>query len=347
MLLQRVALHNFRNYLKKSFTFNPFLTIIIGENARGKTNILESVYFIMNGHGFRESKESELIYFDEKQGSVEAVFQNGDKNLQFKIQLLLQGELVSKAFFFNKTKKRFHQYHAEQIRAILFAPEQILIITGNPSERREYFNRLLSSLDLDYKKKLVNYEHALRRRNKILEKHSNELQLKEELKFWDDYVIESGSYLTKKRQEYVEYLNRHSKLEDREFSIEYMKNEITQDRLTHYFEKEKIVRRTLIGPQKDDFQISLLNKHIKNIHHFGSRSEQRLGILWLKMTEIRYYEEYFKQKPILLFDDIFSELDLHNRGLVLKLVKKYQTVLTTTEKEMIELIEVPKTIISL
>ena len=103
----------------------------------------------------------------------------------------------------------------------------------------------------------------------------------------------------------------------------------------------------MIGPQKDDFQISQKNESLKNLHHYGSRSEQRLAVIWLKFNEIKYFEEMFESKPLLLLDDIFSELDVKNKKLVIDLVKKYQTIITTTEVELLELADVPKSIITL
>ena len=103
----------------------------------------------------------------------------------------------------------------------------------------------------------------------------------------------------------------------------------------------------MIGPQKDDFQINQKNESAKNLHHFGSRSEQRLAIFWLKFNEIKYLEEKFKNRPLLLLDDVFSELDVKNKKLIIDLVKKYQTVVTTTEIELLELADVPKSIIKL
>jgi DNA replication and repair protein RecF len=353
MLLRQIALNHFRNFGKVDFTFNPLLTVIIGPNARGKTNLLEAIYFITNGYGFRESKEEELINLEANDCFVEGNFVLAEDSFNFRINLVKnrrpEGDRpsVEKVYFINNTKQKYSQYLKEQTKAILFSPEQIAIITNSPDARRDYFNRLLSGYDWEYKKRLGNLENALRRRNKILESVYDEQKLLEELAFWDDYLENQANYITKKREEYIDYLNQHPELEEKEFRIEYVKNILTKERFLEVFEQEKRWHRTLIGPQKDDFQVYLKNKHDKNIHHFGSRSEQRLAIMWLKINEVKYYEENFKHKPILLLDDIFSELDAHNKKLVLNLVKKYQTVSTTTEKEVIPLIEVPQTIIKL
>ncbi|MBI3366534.1 DNA replication/repair protein RecF [Candidatus Roizmanbacteria bacterium] len=347
MLLKQIRFYHFRNFEKEHFVVNPFLTIIIGENARGKTNLLEGIHVILQGEGFRESKEEELIEIDKNNTYVEGTFGKEEETFTYRVLIDKKKDFVEKYFFLNKTKKKHIQYLQEQIKAVLFTPEQIEIIIGSPGIRRGYFDKLISYYDYGYKKKLDNYENALRRRNKVLEKHFDENKLREELLFWNRYLVEQAEYITKKRQEYIDYLNQFQKLDAKEFCIEYVANTCTTTRLNEVFEEEKRWRRTLIGPQKDDFQIYLKENRQKNIHHYGSRSEQRMAVFWLKMNEIRYYEEARKKRPILLFDDIFSELDLHNKKIILDLIKKYQTIITTTEHEVIKLAKVSNTIIRL
>lgn len=348
MLLKQIILANFRNFEQKKFTFNPFLTIILGENAQGKTNLLEAIYFIGHGAGFRESKEEELIAINTDTAYVEAKFQLGDEQIELHIWLMKQGTEIKKKFSVNKTQKQFQAFIKETVKAILFSPEEIEMMTGAPEKRRRYFDSIISYYDIEYKKRLINYENALRKRNKILEKFRDEKSLKEELFFWDGYLEEQARYISEKRNNYVAFLNSHKEIQEKKFHIDYVKNELTQKRLEEMFEIEKRYRRTLIGPQKDDFQIYLeTNDFKKNLHHFGSRSEQRLAIFWLIMQETKYYEETVRKKPIILLDDIFSELDLKNKKLILDFVKKYQTVATTTEIETLELIGTPHSIITL
>src|SRR3989344_8536201 len=347
MLLKQIIVRNFRNFADESFSFNSFLTIIIGENARGKTNLLESIYLTTQGEGFRESREDELIKFEQDQSVIQGTFNSGDSNFLLQINIKRTVIGVDKIFSINKTRKRNFQYQRETAKVVLFSPEQIEIMTGPPDKRRKYINNLLSSFDLDYKKKLINYESALRKRHKILERYKDNEDLFNELSYWNDYLQKQAGYLTKKRQEYIDFLNQNARIDSKEFSINYLKNEFNQKRLEDNFDLEKRYRKTVIGPQKDDFEISLKNKTVKNLHHFGSRSEQRLAIFWLKFNEIRLYEDIFKTKPILLLDDVFSELDIKNKKLIIDLVKKYQTVVTTTEVELLELADVPKSIIRL
>lgn len=376
MLLQKLVLQNFRNRDSDVFELSPHLTIFLGENARGKTNLLESIYFLINGVGFRESREEELLQIGKNEAYVEGRFKVERGHQDFKIHIAKKAGIVEKIYFLERSRRRHAQYMEDQTKAILFAPEHIEIINGSPDIRRDYFNKVISFYDLEYKKKLINLESALRRRNKIFEHVHDDAKLHEELSFWNTYIEEQASYVTKKRVEYVDYLNKHQKLDHKgalqnnsdvldaphgavflnkdrdylgtgpkEFQMVYMKNIATVARFKEVFEEEKRWRRTIIGPQKDEFQIIIKSLTPKNVHHYGSRSEQRFAVFWLKMNEITYHEDTYHKKPILLLDDIFSEFDQQNKQLILELIKKYQTVLTTTEDELVEHIDIPKVVI--
>lgn len=348
MFLHSIQLRNFRNYHEAKFDFNQQLTIVIGPNARGKTNILEAIFFILNGSGFRETKEDELLHFKENVAAVNGRFCIDADTIDLQIVLRKVNERIEKIFTINKVQRRSFQYQKETSRSVLFSPDQIIIITGSPEKRRSYFDRVLSFYDLEYKKRLSNYEQGLRKRNKVLEFYRNEDTLKEELSFWNTYLLQQSQYVAFKRSEYIDYLNSHNSINDKMFYIEYIKNEFSYRRLEEVYEDEKRYRRTIVGPQKDDFNIYTVSTEDKHsIHHFGSRSEQRLGIFWLHFTELKYCEEKLKKRPIILLDDIFSELDMHNKKLIIDLITQYQTILTTTEEEIVELANIKKSIIRL
>ena len=339
MILQRIQLHNFRNIASKVFDISPELTVILGENARGKTNILESIHCIINGVGFRESKEEELLLLDTSETQLDGIFEKEKDKHHFKVHFKKEKSgSITKSFYIQKVKKGHSYYSSEQTRCVLFAPEQIDIITGSPDIRREYFNKLINTFDVVYKKHLNNYEQALRKRNKLLEHFKSPESLREELSFWDTYLQKEAEYITKKRDEYTYFLNNHAALDGRDFTIEYCKNEFTHERLAEKKELELRIRRTLIGPQKDDWIIYLKNKNSpkKNIQKYGSRSEQRLGVFWLKMNEIHYMEEEIKIYPLLLLDDVFSEFDHENKERIVRLIETYQTIMTTTEEELVK-----------
>ena len=299
------------------------------------------------GQGFRDSREEELIQFNENDAYVRGQIEVGAK-MQLQIFLKRTSTGVTKTYSVNKVKKRHDQYLLLSTRSVLFSPDQIFIMIGPPDVRRSYFDRIIFSFDTEYRKRLTNYENALRRRNKVLEKYTNIAVLKEELSFWDVYLTEQASYITKARDLYVDFLNGRNTVEEKVFHIEHIKNEFTLERLEETSEEERRYRKTQIGPQKDDYIISQIHKGVgKSLHHFGSRSEQRLAVYWLKLCEAHAYEEKLRLKPILLLDDIFSELDGHNKRLTLKTIHEYQTILTTTEPETVELVKKDKKVILL
>ncbi len=343
MILKSISLNNFRNFEKKRFNINPNLTAIFGNNARGKTNLLEGIYFILKGEGFRESREEQLIIFNEKNSYVDAKLEDKiNKDISnLRIDLTISDFGLSKSFFLEKTKKGRQSYLKNLITVVLFSPEQIEVIDRTMSIRREYFDKFLSGIDSEYKKLLTNYNQALRKRNKILESYFKNVNIKQELDFWNKYLIDHGTYLIKKRSEYIEYLNKNKNIDSKEFSIIYKPSTLSLERFNEYHDKELLVRRTMIGPHRDEYNIFLVNrsKIKKDIHMYGSRSEQRLGLFWLKINELKYLESFFKKKPLLLLDDIFSELDHNNQKLIFNLIGNYQTVITSTEKELTKLID--------
>jgi len=341
MWLKKINLFNFRNFSEKSFNFNPFTTIVLGENAKGKTNLLEAIYCLLKGKGFREQKEVELIKFDKEKAKIEGFFEEKDHVFIHQILIEKSSKGVEKKYFIDKTKKNYHQFVKASTKMVLFSPDQLKIIDEGPDQRRNYFDRFLSEEDNEYRKRLNNYFNGLKKRNKLLEVFSEEKKshFLEDIYFWNNYLIEESSYLVEKRKKYCDFLNQNSFLDEKEFFIDYQPSIIDKKKLNFIFKEELRQKKTLIGPQRDNFLIFIKNEKHKNIHLFGSRSEQRLGLFWLKINEIKYFEKNFKIRPILLLDDLFSELDSKNRQLILKLVKNYQTILTTTEKEVIYLIE--------
>lgn len=342
MILKSISLYHFRNFDKRQFKIGSNLTAIFGNNARGKTNLLEGIYFILKGEGFRESKEEQLIIFNEKNSFVEVKLEDKKtKNINnLRIDLTLSDFGLNKTYFLEKTKKGRHSYLKNLTPVVLFSPEQIEIINGTPSIRREYFDKFLSGVDLEYKKKLFIYRSALKKRNKILERNFESINLDAELDYWNKLLINNGEYLIAKRQEYIIYLNSNSTIDSKEFNIKYVENKISKERFSEFLKKELLAKRTLIGPHRDEYTICLVNQLTgkKDIHLYGSRSEQRLGLFWLKINELKYLEDFFKERPILLLDDIFSELDHNNQKLIFNLISNYQTVITSTEKEITKLI---------
>lgn len=334
MILQQLLLHNFRSYTNFSCTFDPQFTCIIGPNAHGKTNLLEAIHFASSGHGFNEDKKEELIRVGEQDMSVTALCTHGSDALEYKVGIhIAENQTGVKSFFVNRSRKTLHTYGKDAFPVVLFSPSAMNIIEGSPSRRRSFIDGMLSRIDMQYRKCLRNYENGLRKRNKIIEVERDQAKLREALHFWDTYVIENGSYISEKRAWFQEYANNHPSMIDHTFTLEYLQNQITKETLEASFEKQYYQRRTLVGPQRDDFRIckKANNGTYMDVHTYSSRGEQRLALLWLILHQINIYVDHLEHRPILLLDDILSELDEGNKIIIYKLIEDFQTILTSAE----------------
>lgn len=338
-----MTVNYFRNFSQHTFSFNPFLTIVAGKNSVGKTNLLEAIFFCLRGHGFREEKEIELIHTQAQKATVELESsEKGESNTQ-KI-ILSSTPVITKQCLFNKVKKRLHEYSIHSMPAIVFSPSFLYVIDGQMHERRVFFDHIISHMSKTYKRRLGFYEQALRKRNKLLEKITDVYRLKEQLIFWDTYLIQEAHYITEKRSEVANWLNQYPLFDHTHFKLTYLQNEISKKTLIDTFEKQRLIKKTLVGPQRDTYELYIDGK---NVHKYGSRSEQRLTLFWIVMNEMRIYEEKLKQKTVVLLDDIFSELDITNKSLVLDIVKNHQAVISTIEEEYVSHLPFEKTIIHL
>lgn len=344
MLLKSIEIQNFRNFKKNIFKFNDCLTIILGKNSIGKTNLLESIYFTLKGNGFREKKEEELICDECTELYSTAVLKNNIDKKELRIVMQKSDDKIAKAFFVNKVKKVSREYQKNSFPAVIFSPNLMFVIDGEPSERREYFDTIISSHDWEYKRRLINYETGLRKRNKIIEREIDKYKLRENLKFWDNYLIEQSDYIVSKRQDFCEFLSSNPKVDSKNITIIYEPKIMSHITLADTFEKQYLIKRTQVGPQRDNFEIFLNDK---NVHKFGSRSEQRLALFWIILNEIKLYEEKLNIKPLILLDDIFSELDINNKKVILSLIKNHQTIMTTTENEIVNEVECDYEVIKL
>lgn len=340
-MLRQIVLENFRNYSHKKLAFSEKITLVIGNNAAGKTNLLEAIYLLSTGKSFRAGREQEMIRKDKNLARVKG-FYGGKETLEVVVTtgLVLGKKVPYKRFLVNGVGKRLFDF-AGSLPAVLFWPEDLELITDSPTSRRRYLDLVLSQVDSGYRRASMVYDKALRVRNRILAKNRDQLKKKpgfsfidtaDELIYWDKTLIENGQFITRKRAEFIDFLNNfkvNSFLGKAiHFQIDYDRSEISKERLLKYKTEELFAGVTLVGPHRDDFVV-FLNK--RRLSSFGSRGEQRLGVLWLKLGELAFVEKSFTLAPILLLDDIFSELDEKNRNLVMEIAKKQQTVITSAD----------------
>lgn len=339
MYLSTLALQNFRSYLKQEFNFSPAINIIVGPNTSGKTNILEAIFLLAIGKSFRAEKDIELVNFESDIGRVKGEIETGQNNVNKILQeiVLTKGSVAGqrspiKKYLLNGVSKRQMDFIGV-LRVVLFSPTDLELITNSPSLRRKYLDFVLVQVDREYRRALSSYEKGLRQRNKLLERIRDEGILKSQLSFWDGLLIRNGNIISAKREEYISFINNLNKTLG-DFVVEYDKSEISRDRLLKYEKEEIAAATTLVGPHRDDFKLQMTNDKLqikRDISLFGSRGEQRIAVLWLKIAELEYIAEKCKERPILLLDDIFSELDEEHRRHILEVIPKQQTIITTTD----------------
>jgi DNA replication and repair protein RecF len=343
MFLNSIVLQGFRSFKEKSeFSFDPKFTLIIGPNSVGKTNLIEALYFLNYGHGFREKKSEELINSGSSSCLLEARFKDKTAETSFGIRLQKLESVAIKAFFVNGIKKTTSDYLKRTLNVVLFQPDDLLLITHAPDLRRNYLDRILSRSDFEYAAARRNYSRGLYKRNKLLEnsRSFSQQRLNELIRFWDGYLFNQALILQEARKKLVADFNKHHALDGLSFKIDYRPNYFINAKNSNQLAQELRFKRTLTGPQLDDFLFLKLDYNAeKPLAQFGSRSQQRLCVLWLKINELRFLTTQNKQPPILLMDDIFSELDSENSQRILKVTRLYQTVVTTAHSDILLLLK--------
>jgi len=344
-MIQKLRLKNFRNIEGKLFEFSDKTTVIIGPNASGKTNILESLYLLSTGKSFRARVEEEMVNYDSEvaRGKGRLKAEGGVTDLE---AVLTRGlldigksspeKVARKKLFVNGIAKRLIDF-AGNFKVALFGPWDLDLVTESPSLRRRFLDTVLSQIDREYRRAVLSYERGLRQRNKLLFRIREESLPRGQLLFWDKLLIRNGDYLTRTREEFVDFINQSPPLDDQIFSVEYDRSAISEARLEQYADEEVAAATTLVGPHRDDIIIKVKGqegkkrKEYRELARFGSRGEQRMSVLWLKLAELNFIEEKSGQRPTLLLDDIFSELDHKHREVVMKISNKQQTIITTAD----------------
>jgi len=342
MVIKKISLQNFRNYRKKSFEFSPGKNLIIGPNAVGKTNLLEAIYLLASGKSLRAGVETEMISYGEEMARVTGVVNEEKIGLEI---ILTTGEVMGqkvgkKKYLTNGVSKRAYDF-VGNFRAVYFGPEDLELVTDSPSIRRKYLDAVLSQTDPEYTRAVLSYEKGLRSRNKILEEMKETgITDRRRLYFWDQLLIKNGNIISERREEFLNFLNSMAETQTRNgYIVEYDRSTISAERLKQYEDVEISAGMTLVGPHRDDFvmQIYRSSSGEKELSAYGSRGEQRLGILWLKQGELKFVREKTLTLPVLLLDDIFSELDREHREFVVNSVgEEGQVIVTSADIEMLE-----------
>jgi len=332
MRLERITLENFRSYAKQTFNLGN-LTLLVAPNGSGKTNLLEAIYLLATGESERAGVVEEMIRWGSAIGSVSGIVEDNDERVELTVVLTpgsYMGKVTTKKRYLVDGVPRAKAKFVGKLVATLFRPEDMRLIEGSPSRRRRFLDEALSMAHPEYGRALTVYEASLRRRNKVLDAIREGTASRAQLSYWDQSVIKNGNILSDYRREFLEYLCR-VKTSFGEYALEYDSSAISPARLAQYAEAEVAMGYTLVGPHKDDFRIK--NESI-DLMVYGSRGEQRLGVLFLKIGAMQYVEEKLGIRSILLLDDIFSELDETHRGEIMKMTENRQTIITSAENDV-------------
>lgn len=343
MILSHLSLQNFRSYKKSAFGFDLNTSVIVGPNTSGKSNIIEAFNLLATGKSFRADKDVEMIRFGEEIARVKGEVVSTDREKTELEIVLTSGEVEDKKtplkkFLVNGVSRRRNDF-ISHLAAVLFSPSDLDMVVGQPSLRRRFLDDTLEQIDGEYRTALSQYTKALRQRNALLETARKTGKRNDKLfEYWDGLLISHGSIVAEKREQFIEFLNAAEK-EVFSCAFIYDKSLISKDRLEQYKEAEAASGVTLVGPHRDDMLIHMFDNKRQTTHNvrfFGSRGQQRLVVLQLKILALLYMRQKLEEYPILLLDDIFSELDDTHIKVVLQMIGAKQTIITTTHEEFVK-----------
>ncbi len=371
MYLKSLWLQHFRVFPQKTLQFKSQVSVIVAPNATGKSTVLEAIYLLATVKSSRAQRIEEMISFGQELAYVKAKvttdLPNSDSESmggldELQLGLLLNrgevaGRRTHKLHFSINENKRLRADFLGNFLAVSFGPEDMRLIEGSPSRRRAYLDNVLVQVDREYDLALKQYEQTLRRRNKLLSQIKDGEQSSRSLTFWDMSLIKHGELIQLKRRQLTEFMNAED-TQSLQFQIKYLPSVITQSRLASHHSAEIATGFTLIGPHKDDFEVlfewseigqkksfnpssapnalELTPTSLTALNEYGSRGQKRLGVLWLKKSELLFLSARTGVKPVLLLDDIFSELDQENQRKVMQLINQEQVIITTTDRQSIQ-----------
>lgn len=337
MIIKSLELSNYRNYEKLSMEFNSGTNILYGDNAQGKTNILESAYLCGTTKSHKSSKDREIIKLGKEEAHIRMCIEKN--NLTHKIDMHLKKNKSKGAAIDGIPIKKSSELIG-MVNLVFFSPEDLSIIKNGPGERRRFLDLELCQLDKVYLYNLTKYNKIVNQRNNLLKQISFNKSLLDTLNIWDIQLIEYGSKIIERRSEFIEELNKiifdiHRKLtgNKEELFIKYEPNVSVKDfkeKIAKSEPKDIELKNTSIGPHRDDMCFLIGDNDIRR---FGSQGQQRTSALSLKLAEIELVRNTIDENPILLLDDVLSELDRNRQNYLLNSIDGIQTIITCTGLE--------------
>ncbi|MCI8972592.1 MAG: DNA replication/repair protein RecF [Lachnospiraceae bacterium] len=337
MIIQSLELENFRNYGTLSVHFDSRTNILYGDNAQGKTNILEAVYLSATTKSHKGSKDKDLINFASEEAHIRTyVMKDGLEN---RVDMHLRKN-KSKGIAINGQKIKKAADLLGLLNVVFFSPEDLSIIKNGPSERRRFVDMELCQLDSVYLHNLNHYNKIVNQRNRLLKDLYANPGLKDTLFLWDSQLVAFGQKIIERRNTFISQLNEiiyglHLKLTGgkEELQIVYEPDVLALDfeeKLQKCQERDIRLKQTSIGPHRDDFSFAVGTVDIRK---FGSQGQQRTAALSLKLAEIELVKKMTKDVPLLLLDDVLSELDSNRQNYLLNSIGELQTIITCTGLE--------------
>lgn len=337
MIIKKLELADYRNYNGLWLEFDAGTNILYGDNAQGKTNILEAIYLAATTKSHRGSKDKEIISFGKEESHIRTYLEKEGVGTRVDMHIRKVG---SKGIAIDGQKIKKAAELLGLCNVVFFSPEDLSIIKNGPAERRRFVDMELCQLDSFYLYNLNHYNKIVNQRNKLLKDMYMNPELKDTLMIWDSQLVSFGSKIIERRKLFVEQLNEiineiHKKLsggkEDLKIAYEPdVEIEEYEKKLRYLQDKDIRLKQTSVGPHRDDF--SFLNKGI-DIRKYGSQGQQRTAALSLKLSEIELVKKIAKDTPILLLDDVLSELDSNRQNYLLNSIGDIQTIITCTGLE--------------
>lgn len=349
MIITKLELKNYRNIIAMVLEPDPHINVIYGENAQGKTNLLESIYYLSAGKAFRGSKDSDLVRFEskrEEKTEITAMFSTTYDSFCGKVILK-----ESRSGQINGIPIKTLSELGDQFPAVIFSPKDLNLIKDGPEERRRFLDNGLYQIKSSYGGLLKNYKTALEQRNALLKNIRANMDWRINLEVWDQAVARIGAKIIYQRDCYLARILNYAVLffdglggETEKLEMRMIKTVVTQDCVTEAIEQkmmEELLKSqekdiecgfTTVGPHRDDIEFLINGNAVKN---YGSQGQQRSTVLALKMGEAYVLNEVYEENPIVLLDDVMSELDLRRQNYILNHINQFQVFITCCDKETI------------
>jgi DNA replication and repair protein RecF len=335
MKIKKLYLKNFRNHESLLVNFEKNITFIHGNNGLGKTNILEAIYFLSTTKSLKADVDKELINHNSNFLISQALVEDSEEEFNLEVSLDCIHSTNNRSIKKVKVNQvpKSVTYFAGKLKSVLFTPADLDNLFSSSSARRKYLDSIFYQVSEEYKKSIIDYTKALKHRNKLLETYKETGRGVEQIDIWTEIIIREGKVIQKYRDDYFEFFKNNLSnlfqklnLKNVDINIKYLKNESSYENFQNNRNKEIYTGTTAFGPHKDDFEITY---NLKDVSKFGSRGQQRISISVLKFNELDYIFLKTNERPILLLDDIFSELDDNNKNSVLNLISNQQTIITS------------------